>query len=162
MVFFSDLRSASPRIGNLIRSGGEFSEGDVHWRTVELNGSIEFINDRVEANIGFGSVSQPWRVQLSHPVRLVAGQVYTLCYRARADNQRSITAYLDAGANQYQNLSGGQSIADLTTTFKSFSQTWTVPTSDVSARVAFDFAQSSEKVYIDDIGLFEGTDCGSA
>ena len=161
MVFFSDLRSASRRIGNLIRSGGEFSEGDVHWRTVELNGSIEFINDRVEANVGFGSVSQPWRVQLSHPVRLVAGQVYTLCYRARADKQRSITAYLDAGANQYQNLSGGQSIADLTTTFKSFSQTWTVPTSDVSARVAFDFAQSSEKVYIDDIGLFEGTDCGS-
>ena len=161
MIFFSDLRSASPRVGNLIRSGGEFSEGDAHWRTVELNGSIDFTNGLVEANIAFGSVSQPWRVQLSHPVRLVAGQVYTLCYRARADEPRSMTAYLDAGANQYQNLSGGQSIAYLTTAFQSFSQTWTVPTSDVSARVAFDFAQSSVKVYIDDIGLFEGTDCGS-
>jgi YVTN family beta-propeller protein len=161
MLFFSDLRSASPRTGNLIRSGGEFSEGDVHWRTVELNGTIDFINNRVEANVSFRSASQPWRVQLSHPVRLVAGQVYTLCYRARADKQRSMTAYLDAGANQYQSLSGGQSVADLTTVFQSFSHTWTVPTSDVSARVAFDFAQSSEKVYIDDIGLFEGADCGS-
>lgn len=161
MVFFSDLRPAPPRSGNLIRSGGAFSEGDAHWRTVELNGRVDFINDRVEANVGFGSASQPWRVQLSHPVRLVAGQVYTLCYRARADKQRSITAYLDAGADQYQNLSGGQSIAYLTTDYQSFSQTWTVPASDVSARVAFDFAQSSEKVYLDDIGLYESRDCGS-
>lgn len=160
MIFFSDLKPASPRLGSLISSGGEFSGEETHWRTVELNGSIDFINDRVEASVGLGSASQPWRVQLSHPVRLVAGQVYTLCYRARADEQRSMTAYLDAGANQYQSLSGGQSIAYLTTAFQSFRQTWTVQTSDVSARVAFDFAQSTDKVYIDDIGLYEGSDCG--
>jgi hypothetical protein len=72
-----------------------------------------------------------------------------------------MTAYLDAGANQYQSLSGGQSTVNLTTDFQSFSHTWTVPVSDVTSRVAFDLAQSLTKVYIDDIGLFEGSNCKS-
>lgn len=161
MLFLSDLTQEPPRVGNLIRSGGDFSDGDAHWRSVNLNGRIDFINDRVEATIGAASISQPWGVQLSHYVRLVEGKVYSLCYRARADGQRTMTAYLDAGANQYQSLSGGQSTVNLTTDFQSFSHTWTVPVSDVTSRVAFDLAQSLTKVYIDDIGLFEGSNCKS-
>ena len=160
MPFFSDLMPAPARVGNIIGSGGNFSEGQTHWRSVNLNGRVEFTNNRVEANIDRVSESQPWRVQLSHYVRLARGQEYTLCYRARADQQRSMTAYLDTGASQYQNLSGGQSRVNLTASFQEFSHTWTVPVSDVSSRVAFDFAQSRAKVYLDDVGLFEGDQCG--
>jgi hypothetical protein len=71
-----------------------------------------------------------------------------------------MTAYLDTGASQYQNLSGGQSRVNLTASFQEFSHTWTVPVSDVSSRVAFDFAQSRAKVYLEDVGLFEGDQCG--
>lgn len=160
LPFFSDLMPAPPRVGNIIGRGGDFSEGESHWRSVNLNGRVEFINNRVEAKIDRVSESQPWRVQLSHYVRLVKGQEYTLCYRARADQKRNMTAYLDTGASQYQSLSGGQVRVSLTTRFQSFSHTWTAPISDVSSRVAFDFAQSQAKVYLDDVWLFEGGRCG--
>jgi len=160
-LFFSDLAPVPARPGNIIGSGGDFSDGDGNWDSVQLNGQVDFTNARVEATISTVSSSQPWRVQLNHLVRLVEGQAYTLCYQARADAPRTMTAYLDTGADQYQSLSGGQTTVNLTTANQQFSHTWTVPSTDLTSRVAFDLAQSQSKVYLDNIGLYEGSECGS-
>jgi YVTN family beta-propeller protein len=160
-MFFSDLAPIPARPGNIIGSGGEFSAGDGNWDSVQLNGQVDFTNASVEATINSVSSSQPWRVQLNHLVRLVENQEYTLCYQARADAPRTMTAYLDTGADQYQSLSGGQTTVNLTTSYQQFRHTWTVPSTDLTSRVAFDLAQSLSKVYLDNIGLYEGNDCGS-
>ncbi len=160
-MFFSDLAPIPARPGNIIGSGGDFSDGDGNWDSVQLNGQVNFVDARVEADITTVSTDQPWRVQLNHLVRLVQDQQYTLCYRARADAPRTMTAYLDTGADQYQSLSGGQTTVSLTTSYQQFSHSWTVPGTDLTSRVAFDLAQSLSKVYLDDIGLYEGSSCGS-
>ena len=160
-MFFSDLAPIPARPGNIIGSGGDFSDGDGNWDSVQLNGQVNFVDARVEADITTVSTDQPWRVQLNHLVRLVQDQQYTLCYRARADASRTMTAYLDTGADQYQSLSGGQTTVSLTTSYQQFSHSWTVPRTDLTSRVAFDLAQSLSKVYLDDIGLYEGSSCGS-
>lgn len=160
-MFFSDLAPIPARPGNIIGSGGDFSTGDGNWDSVQLNGQVDFTNASVEATISTVSSSEPWRVQLNHLVRLVEDQAYTLCYQARADAPRTMTAYLDTGADQYSSLSGGQTTVNLTTSYQQFSHTWTVASTDLTSRIAFDLAQSLSKVYLDDIGLYEGSSCGS-
>ncbi len=174
------LGDASPP-GNLIWSGGGFAtraEWDQHlrghlwegarrshWNTVELvTDSIGWRDGAVDIAIREAH-EQPWRAQLSHAVMVNAGQQYTLCYRAKAQGPRVMTAYLDTNndsrrQNPWQNISGRQFEVDLTTAFQTFKHTFVVDETDLRARVAFDFAQSALDVQIDDIGLYEGSECG--
>jgi len=92
---------------------------------------------------------------------VIGGQEYTLCYEAKASGRRAITAYLDTNMDRWQNISGGQFRADLTTRYRRFRHTFTIDNTDLFGRVAFDFAQSSLAVQIDNVGLYEGTRCGS-
>ncbi len=163
MMFFSDQSPLAPRLGNLITSGGAFTAGqfDNNWNTVELvTDAIFEQNGEVHIDINSTSVD-PWRAQISHAVMVVSGQEYTLCYSARATAARVMTGYLDSNMDQYSNISGGQFQENLTTSFQPFSHTFTVAATDLRARVAFDFAQSDLSVQIDNIGLYEGTSCGS-
>jgi hypothetical protein len=163
MMFFSDQSPLAPRLGNLITSGGAFTAGqfDNNWNTVELvTDAIFEQNGEVHIDINSASVD-PWRAQISHAVMVVSGQEYTLCYSARATAARVMTGYLDSNMDQYSNISGGQFQENLTTSFQPFSHTFTVAATDLRARVAFDFAQSDLSVQIDNIGLYEGTSCGS-
>ena len=153
---------AAARNGNLIESGGTFADGfEDHWNTVELvTDAISVVGGEVVVGVREQS-SDPWRAQLSHSVMVSQGQQYTLCYDARAQGSRFITAYVDSNLDDYRNLSGGQFRADLTTSRQSFSHTFSASQTDLRARVAFDFAQSAFDVQIDNIGLYEGDNCGS-
>lgn len=165
MMFFSEQSPLAPRAGNLITSGGSFTPGldqfDNNWNTVETSTSAIFEGSGgVNIDIDAAS-SNPWHAQISHAVLVVGGQEYTLCYRARAEGSRIMTAYLDSNMDSWTNISGGQHQESLTTSYQSFSHTFTVAETDLRARVAFDFAQSALNVDIDDIGLYEGATCGS-
>ena len=166
--------------GSLIWSGGRFRREEwdqhlsghlwqgarrSHWNTVEL--VTESISLRDGAlNIAIREAhNDPWRAQLSHAVMVVAEQQYTLCYRARAQGRRTMTAYLDTNndsnqPNPWRRLGGSPFEANLTTVFQRFKHTFEVEETDLRARVAFDFAQSDLDVQIDDIGLYEGSECG--
>ena len=160
LMFFSEQSDQPARAGNLIMSGGAFTAGQFanNWNKVELVGSVDEEAGAVRALVDHPH-DDPWRVQLSHAVLVTAGQEYTLCYRARAQSTRFMTAYVDTNLDNWRNLSGGQHRADLTFSWNSFSHTFTVTETDLKARVAFDFAQSALDVWIDDIGLYEGDSC---
>ncbi|MCZ6643996.1 MAG: hypothetical protein O7F71_20670, partial [Gammaproteobacteria bacterium] len=159
-VIYSDLNPVPPRPGNLVASGGRFDTWDDSWETNLTNASVRANNGVLEFDIDAAS-SQPWRVQLSHRVWLVAGQQYTFCYDAKADAQRLITAYLDSGANLYTNIINGQRESSLAAEFQTFKHTFTIADTDTSGRIAFDMAQSNINVQFDNVGLYEGSVCGS-
>ncbi len=163
---------------NLVTSRGHFGNGTwdnglnrlwrgeprSHWNTVveiggQRRGSVWASNGVVRVDVNAES-DQPWHVQLSHPVSVVGGQEYTLCYRAKAAAPRFMTAYMDTNTPNWSNTSGGQFRADLTTSFQRFQHTFTIEQTDLTGRIAFDFAQSGHNVQIDDIGLYEGPNCG--
>ena len=165
MMFFSDQAPLPPRPGNLLASGGAFTPGaeqfDKHWNTVELaTNAISEVGGEVRIDLRSAAI-RPWHAQISHPAMVVAGQQYTLCYDARAAGRRFITAYMDSNLDEWRNISGGQHRAHLTTTRRRFSHTFTVAETDLFARVAFDFAQSPLDVHLDNIGLYEGSRCGT-
>ena len=163
LMFFSEQSALPPRPGNLIASGGSFAPGedqfDEHWNTVEMvTNSIEEVNGEVRIDMRSASFL-PWQAQISHAVMVVGGQEYTLCYDAKADGPRVITAYMDSNLDLWRNISGGQHRAWLTTSWRRFRHTFTVAETDLFARVAFDFAQSPIDVQLDNIGVFEGGSC---
>ena len=161
-LVYSDLRPVPARSGNLIESGGTFDEWDESWGTGLLNGSVRHTNGMVQFDVDTVSTSQPWRVQLFHRIWLVADQEYTFCYSARTTGgSRMMTAYLDAGADGYANISNGQRQVTIDANFKQFSHTVTIGNTDTSARIAFDMAQSTRSVQLDNIGVYEGDSCGS-
>ncbi len=171
MMFFSENNPLRPRSGNLITSGGTFTNNQFdeflgdratfgNWNEVTLAGSVSASNGVLNINVDEAR-EQPWHVQISHAVLLVGGQEYTLCYRARADAPREMTAYLDANLDTWANVSGGQFRSDLTRSYQRFQHTFTIAETDLFGRVAFDFAQSDANVRIDDIGLYEGDSCGN-
>ena len=161
-LIYSDLRPVPARSGNLIESGGTFDEWDESWGTGLLNGSVRHTNGMVQFDVDTVSSSQPWRVQLFHRIWLVADQEYTFCYSARTTGgSRMMTAYLDAGADGYANISNGQRQVTIDASFKQFSHTVTIGNTDTSARIAFDMAQSTRSVQLDNIGVYEGDSCGS-
>jgi len=165
MMFFSEQQSLPTQPGNLIRSGGSFTSGqgqfDRHWNTIETaTSSIQETGGEVRVNVANAS-AQAWHAQISHAVRVIGNQQYTLCYRAKADTPRRIAAYVDSNLDEYRDLAGGRFTANLNTGYQSFSHTFTATETDLRGRVAFDFAETSQNVQIDNIGLYEGSGCGS-
>ena len=178
LMFFHERAPLPARAGNLIYSGGTFEkshwDNDLpplwrggrrsYWNTVERNN-----NNDVDVPRGGSAVravpavnaDAPWHAQLSHTVVVTSGQEYTLCYEAKADGERFITAYMDTNLDSWANISGGQFRANLTPEWQNFKHTFTVNVTDLTARVAFDFAQSSLAVDIDNVGLYEGAECGT-
>ena len=164
MMFFSEQSPLPPRAGNLIASGGSFPIGedpfDMHWNTVEIAAnSIEAVGGAIHVDVESTAFFTPWHAQISHAVMVAGGQQYTLCYDAKAEGPRFITAYMDSNLDRWQNISGGQHRAYLNRRWQRFSHTFTVAETDLFARVAFDFAQSPLDVQIDNIGVFEGSSC---
>ena len=166
MMFFSEQSNLSPRDGNLITSGGSFAAGldqfDNNWNTIErATNSITESNGEVRINIS-SIGDEPWHAQISHSVMVLSGQEYTLCYDARSvGGTRRMTSYIDTNLDDYRNLSGGQFEDNLTTAKQTFEHTFTASETDLSGRVSFDFGQSALDVRIDNIGLYEGNQCGT-
>ena len=167
IMFFSEQTEKPIYSRNLIVSGGSFDRFEFplqrFWNTVEIDGNdVFFSNQRINARINVVNESQPWRAQISHTVSVVAEQEYSLCFRAKADADRIITAYLDRNMHGWQNLSGGQFESSLTRFWQDFHYTFTVNQTDHTARVAFDLAQARPSIQLDDIGFYEGDKCGNS
>ena len=186
LLFFNE-QAVPPRTGNLVHSGGTFpsrgwwdnslgrlwrGERRNHWNTVEevydsgLGRVVRTANFRLLPGGGLDvdvltARQQRWNAQISHAVMVVGGREYTVCYTARAEAPRHITMYMDSNLDRWANISGGQHRADLTTTWQTFQETFTVQETDMTARLAFDLAQSPLNVQLDNVGVYEGTECGA-
>ncbi|MAV25815.1 MAG: hypothetical protein CMQ05_06800 [Gammaproteobacteria bacterium] len=161
MLFFSEQNPMRPRAGNIIASGGSFNSGQFgrDWNTVEI-AAVSFSESGGQLHVQTDESDEPWHTQISHNVLVTGGQQYTICYRARADAGRIITAYTDTNLDSYTNTSGQQFQANLTTSFQNFEHTFTIAETDLRGRIAFDLSQSDETVHFDHIGMFEGDACG--
>lgn len=104
--------------------------------------------------------TEAWHVQLIHGLAIKESTTYTICFDAKADAARTITFEIDAGDPGYASLSGKQTV-DLTTDYQSLKHTFSATTSDDSSRLAFNLGKSDVDVYIDNVGVFEGNNCGS-
>ena len=176
MMFFSEQSPLRRRPGNLIASGGTFTIDQhrfsrnflsEHRRTLRHWNFVQQATDDIDVSGGVlhidmaNASDNSWHAQISHSVMVIGGQEYTLCYRARSTGERTMTAYTDSNRTNWRNTSGGQFSVDLTSSFQNFQHTFTIAETDLYGRVAFDFAQSSRDVYIDNIGLYEGDSCGN-
>ncbi len=175
MFFYEDLESM-PSAGsrNLISSGGEFNrvQFDRHnWNLVNRDfdtpgrpeiARINWSHQGRQVDIEIDRrTSERWHVQISHAVSVVGGQTYTLCYDAKSDEgPRQMRAYTDTNMDNWRNTSGGQFTVNLTTSYQQFEHTFTMAETDLRGRVAFDLAESPNDVQMDNIGLYEGTECG--
>ena len=170
MMFFHDDRESRPSAGtrNLIGSGGEFNpvRFDRHnWNFVNVDNVVDRVdwsNRNREVNVRINRASTThWHAQISHAVPVLGGQEYTLCYEAKSSQgPRRIRAYTDTNMDNWRNTSGGQFTANLTTSYQRFKHTFTIAETDLRGRVAFDLAESANDVQMDNIGLYQGTECG--
>ena len=176
MMFFHEDLETMPSAGNrnLISSGGEFNRVrfDRHnWNFVNVDGilrdgDVNWSHQGRQVNVRLIRASSTnWHAQISHAVPVVGGQTYTLCYEAKSDQlgddqTRPIRAYMDTNMDNWLNTSGGQFRADLTSSYEQFKHTFTIAETDLRGRVAFDLAESAYDVQMDNIGLYEGTECG--
>ena len=166
LMFYNEQAEKLDIDGNLLSSGGEFPRFEFplarFWNTVELDGNdVDFHGDHLRIRVNSVNTGQPWRAQISHAVSVVEGQEYTLCYRARTDGTRFIESYLDSNMHQWQNLGSERLRATLSRQWNDFKHTFTANRTDNTGRIAFDFAMSRFTVHIDDIGLYEGSECGN-
>lgn len=163
-MFYSQQVDKPDITGNLIVSGGTFQRFEFplqrFWNTVEIdNNDIDYQDGHLRARIRTVNSARPYHAQISHTVSVVEGQEYTFCYRARTDRNRQLDSYLDSNMHQWRNLGGRRFQDDITPRWQQYSHTFTASETDITARVAFDFAGSSATVYVDDIGLYEGSEC---
>jgi|GEM_PF-2848343 len=105
--------------------------------------------------------TESWHVQLTHGLEIKPSTTYTICFDAKADAARSITFDIDAaGSPGYDSLIGSQTAA-LTTEYQTIKHTFSTVSGDDTARLAFNMGKSDVDVYLDNIGVFEGNNCGS-
>ena len=164
VMFFSQEIDKSARTGNLIVSGGSFDNFVFplfeFWNTVELDGNdVSIGSGRINVSIRSVNTTQPWRAQISHHVSVVEGQEYSVCFRASASAERSIAVYVDQSMHQWQTLTREE--VDLRNYWQNFKHTFTADRTDITARVAFDFAGARPSVQLDNVGLYEGDTCGT-
>lgn len=167
IMFFSQVIDKPARNGNLIVSGGEFDRFIFplyeFWNTVEIDGnSVGIQNGHINARIATVNTDQQWRAQISHHVSVVENQEYTICFRGRAGSDRSINVYADQSMHQWQTIGESRQTVDLRNYWQNYEVTFVSNVTDHTARLAFDLAGASASVQLDDVGFYEGSECGSA
>lgn len=166
IMFFSERVDKPTVPNNLIVSDGLFTSFEFplykFWNVNEFFGnSFSIRNGSINATIARVTENEPWRSQIVHHVTVVEGQEYSLCFRAKADQARSIGVYLDQSMWQWQRITTMEGGVDLENYWQNFKHTFTSDRTDITARVAFDLAGARPSVQLDNIGLYEGSECGN-
>ena len=146
---------------SLLASSGQFDQGMEAFTVYTPDGKSEVVDGEIRFTIQHVSELEPWRVQLVHEVALVKGQRYSLCFDAKADAQRMLDYGLDSGAPEYSTRPyGGGRAVELTPEFQRISMRFSAGVGNPAARVSFNMGQHEAAVTLDNIGLYDGLDCG--
>lgn len=156
-------------VGTLLDSDGTFSQGQSLFAgnaSGGYNASIFSWDDELAVDIRSNatSASNIWEAQLTHALSVTGGQQYSFCFKAKSTVNRNIPVNVDDGGPSYASLMGGAEQASLTSLYQDFKYTFTATGSDSSARITMTFGTTSQAdwgtVYVDDIGVYEGAECG--
>lgn len=152
---------------NLVNGGGMDSPADLQlWDLWTANGysasaSIDTNNKVTGAGSLRVQVTQAggvdWRASLTYtPVRVAAGNDYTLSFWARADAPRPLTAWIQRDSPPWENWVAYPAF-QLTTTWQQFEVSLPASGSDNMAAFSFGFGQSLGTVWIDGIRVQQGS-----
>jgi len=100
--------------------------------------------------------TQSWHIQMVYPnVLLEQGKTYEIRILAKAESDRSISAYAGMNRDPWNSYSG-YSTLNLTSEMQIFSINFQMQSStDTQARLVLDLGNSTTKVIIDEIALYE-------
>lgn len=160
----SSSSAPSNPTANSLLSDGSFDQGMAQFQTPNLMGAT-LSRDAGYLDFNITSISsETWHVELIHPVAVQTNTNYTLCFDAKAAGTRDIRFHIDGGEDSnWAIISGGASeLRSLNTAWANYKQTMMVSSNDSTARVQFLLGTSDVNVQIDNIGLYEGTECGGA
>lgn len=162
----SSSSTPSNGIPSILSSGGTFDSGPENFGEFVNPGTSATFSYNGQANINITSIAaapEVWHVQFQHLVSINAGQQYTICYKAKADTNRPMNVNIDTGdAPDYASLiPTGPETVNLSSGFQNFDHTFTANTTDITSRLLFNVGDSTVNVQLDDIGIFEGSQCGT-
>lgn len=133
------------------------------------NATVSFANEEAHFAINV-TTDEIWHVQLTHNTSITADTQYTLCFDARVDAPRSILVGIGADSDGIPGMMGtafnghttiSTAPIDVNTEYKTYKLTFEGTVTDPTSRVLFNLGTHSNDVYLDNIGLFEGPDCGT-
>lgn len=159
----SSSAPSNPTAGSLL-SDGSFDINMAQFETPNLmSATLSRSAGYLDFNITAVS-SETWHVELVHPVSVQTNTNYTLCFDGKAAASRDIRFHIDGGEDSnWAIISGGASeLRSLSTSWTTYKQTMMVSSNDTTARVQFLLGTSDVNVQLDNIGLYEGTECGSS
>ncbi|BCD99218.1 thrombospondin type 3 repeat-containing protein [Marinagarivorans cellulosilyticus] len=144
---------------NVIASDGSFSNGQHGFFALVTEG--ENVSWADDFSLNYGSISENiWDIQLNHSVDLIQGELYTACWKARADSSREMFAAINSGAPDYFDLLGAPISYQLSTEHQEFNFSFIAEANYLDAMLTFHLGQSDIAVDIDDVALFNGDSCG--
>ena len=170
--FFVLTEANTTRYGNILgRDGAIDQQGG--WRANTSTGQVTW-NGEAHFTIHQAIDRQPWRVSLEHDVTVLEGRPYSICYTAKSDEYRYIEVNVDTGPGGEQPYRGLVSTGidpevgggvrnigvSLNTEYRQFHHRFIANETDYSARLTFNLAQSENDVWIDNVGVFYGKECG--
>ena len=130
-------------------SNGDFENGATGWSGNAANAVDDGGNSVNYANVA--EAGNPWDVNLSNELALIAGETYELTFRARSPQARSIIAGI--GENHDPWGSATETV-QLTTEWASYTLTLTAEGfGDDNSRILFDMGGEAGEVYLDDVSL---------
>ncbi|HEY7772795.1 MAG TPA: DUF1592 domain-containing protein [Marinagarivorans sp.] len=156
---------ASNPTANSLLSDGSFAAGLAQFETPNLMAAT-LTWDAGYLDFAITSASaETWQVELVHPVSVQTNTNYTLCFDAKTDGDaRDIWFHIDGGEDSnWAVLSGANSeLRALSASWANYQHTMMVSRDDATARVQFLLGTSDVNVHLDNIGLYEGTECGQS
>lgn len=169
VVESSSSTSSAPNSGieTLLTTDGTFSNGQGLFAVtaVEPTKASDFtFNNELKVALN-GINDMGWHAQVTHGLSIEEDQEYTFCFKAKASQPRDILINIDPDGPPYDSLMSidGQSI-NLGTSYETFSFTFLGERTDSSARMTMNFGALTSNdvadVYVDDIGIYEGSECG--
>lgn len=158
----SSSQPSNPTANSLL-SDGTFASGMAQFQTPNLmNTTLSRSAGYLDFNITSVS-AESWQVELVHPVSVRTNTNYTLCFDGKAAGTRDIGFHIDGGEDSnWTIISGSSEIRSLGTSWANYKQTMMVSNNDTTARVQFLLGRSDVNVQLDNIGLYEGTECGGS
>jgi len=130
-----------------------FSMGSTEW---DLRNSNVAVSTKQTKNgqmvISISTIgSSGWYIQLvKYGIKLEAGKKYRVRFKARAENGRSLTAYVGEGTEPW-GAHSNYNVFSLTDIMEEYSYTFDMTTNDNDARIKFDLGTSTADVYFESI-----------
>ncbi len=158
------LAPVQPLAGDLIRNGSFVAPGLTPWfapwslrndlaaTLTQDTGTASAGTTSLRIDLPTASPLAPWAVQVRQsPIALTAATSYTLTFAAKASAPRPASVLLQGSTSPWRVYTTAN--ASLTTSWATYSYTFSAPVSDPTGMLAFNLAQTSGTVWLDDVSL---------